>query len=108
MKPWWKGNQYEETGLLLLGESAYSWIEDGEVTHPSPQHAIDLVEKVIKDFPTNPFMTKLSRALTAEEWPNQAQLESAWARAAFANYIQSSVGLGPRIRPTYEMWQEAK
>jgi hypothetical protein len=104
----WKGAQYDQAGLLLLGESTYSWIEDEVVTHPSPQHACELVQNVLRNFPTNPFMTKLSRALAAEERPNQTQLESTWARVAFTNYIQSSVGLGARIRPTSEMWQEAK
>jgi len=66
----WKGRHYEQHQLLLLGESAYSWMEDGEVTHPSPRHAVELVEEAIGEFPTNPFMTKLSRALAAEEWPS--------------------------------------
>ena len=30
-KPW-KGPQYETTRLLLLGESAYSWKEDGRLS----------------------------------------------------------------------------
>jgi hypothetical protein len=31
----WKGSKYENTRLLILGESAYSWWEADELQHPS-------------------------------------------------------------------------
>jgi hypothetical protein len=104
----WIGKDYTGTGLLLLGESAYSWMEGDDVKHPSPRHAHDLVEWVLTDFPAGRFMTMLTRALTLEEWPDQARIESAWGRAAFTNYVPGSIGIGSRIRPTREMWQEAE
>lgn len=104
----WRGQQYDAFRLLLLGESAYSWIENGEMRHPSPRHAIELVEWVINDFPANSFMNTLTRGLAAEEWPSKTKIESAWARAAFTNYIEETVGMGPRVRPTPAAWKMAK
>jgi hypothetical protein len=105
----WHGKAYDEHHqLLLLGESAYSWLEDGDVVHPSTRHAVELVEEIIANFPTNPFMTKLTRALAGTEWPTKEQIEATWSAAAFANYIDGTVGLGPRLRPTAEMWERAK
>jgi hypothetical protein len=97
----WRRAQYEDTRLLLLGESAYSWMEDGEVVHPSPRHAVELVEDVIENFPTQRFMNTLSRAITSEKYPNKEHLRLAWNRVAFTNYVEGSVGIGSRIRPTH-------
>jgi hypothetical protein len=105
----WRGEAYDKhRQLLLLGESAYSWLQDGEVAQPSPRHAIESVEETIANFPTSRFMTMLTRALAGAEWPTKRQIKTAWSRAAFANYIEGTVGLGPRQRPTTEMWESAK
>jgi hypothetical protein len=104
----WRGNNYVETRLLLLGESAYSWIEGGEIIHPSERHAVELVEEVIERFPSNRFMNSLSRALASEECPAKECLERVWARVAFTNYVSGTVGIGARIEPSAEMWQAAR
>ena len=105
----WIGPHYARTKLLLLGESQYSWLENGETRHPSERHACDLVEWTTADFPSaNRFMKMLSRALTMRSVPTQDELQNAWSRVAFTNYVGNSVGHGPRVRPAPQMWQGAK
>jgi hypothetical protein len=107
----WEGRNYQKTRLLLLGESAYSWMEDGEIVHPSSRHAHEAVEWLLNDpkaFGTFPFMTKLSRGLAAEEWPSRERLRAVWSEAAFANYVPDSVGLGAGNRPSSEHWRKAR
>ncbi len=107
MSQTWIGEHYGQTRLLLQGESTYSWMENEDIIHPSPRHSIELVEEVIKEFPSNPFMTKLTRALASKEAPNEDERAQSWSEAAFTNYVQTTVGIGSRIRPTSEMWLDA-
>jgi len=106
----WVGKNYEATRLLLLGESAYSWREeDGTLQHPSPNYAIEAVESVLRDFDdTRGFIRTLSRALANEEWPGADELRRVWHRVAFTNYVPGTVGEGPRLEPTAEMWESSK
>jgi hypothetical protein len=105
----WKGKHYDLTHMLILGESAYSWEEDGKIQHPNENHAIELVEWTIENFYQAPrTMKMISRALAGEEWPSVERLEFVWNRVAFTNYIYGSVGEGPRTRPTAAMWADAK
>ncbi len=105
----WIGPHYAETRLLLLGESAYSWEEDGTMRHPSDRHSIDMVEWATGDFlNAGGFMTMLSRAITGTYSPSTAQLRHAWDRVAFTNYVTGSVGVGARVRPSNDMWYKAQ
>ena len=109
-KPW-IGPKYATTRLLLLGESAYSWKTNGKIKHPPPEHCKEQVDRVVDDFrgccSSSGFMPKLSRALTNKREPTREELRFAWDRVAFANYVPCTVGLGPRTRPTEEMWATA-
>jgi hypothetical protein len=108
----WKGRHYDVTRLLLLGESSYSWHENGKLRHPSPHHSSDIVKWVIDDFEGHlgnmPFMITLSRALANEQCPSRDRLRFVWSRVAFANYVTDSVGVGARIPPSAEMWKKAE
>jgi len=104
----WKGSDYESTRLLLLGESAYSWIQDGREVHPSPRHSILTVEEAITDFPTTPFAIKLTRGVTGKENPSREDREVGWSRVAFTNYVPRAVGGAARVRPSPELWVEAQ
>lgn len=109
----WIGQHYDATRLLLLGESAYSWAEDGETKHPSDRHSCDLVEWAIADFEGCRsgglgFIVTLSRALAGEESPSRERLRYVWDRVAFTNYVTQPVGLGSRVRPSAESWEEAR
>lgn len=108
----WKGKHYDETGLLLLGESAYSWEdENGQWQHPTLDHPTEMVKEVLADF-TNAddmrFMKTLSRGLAGEEEPSKERLHYVWNRVAFTNYVGGTVGEGPRERPTSAMWKAAE
>ena len=107
----WIGPHFATTRLLLLGESAYSWVEDSELHHPSPKHCTENVEWVVNDFAAcvraGPFLPKLSRALTGEYSPTRERLRFVWDRVAYTNYVTQSVGTGAGIRPSEEMWQKA-
>lgn len=107
MAEYWCGSRYKERRLFLLGESAYSWLEENDVVHPSARHAIELVEEVLESRSVVPFMTKLTRALTCRETPAKNEIEAAWEKVAFTNYVPGTVGQGARVRPTLEMWKSA-
>ena len=104
------GRHYATTGLLLLGESAYSWEENGQLQHPSKTHAADLVDWIIGSFDNTDqrFMRLLSRAITGTYSPSKAQLQHAWDRVAFTNFVSGSVGVGARVRPSPAMWRVAE
>jgi hypothetical protein len=105
----WKGKHYDITRLLILGESAYSWEEDGVVQHPDENHAIGSVEWTIEHFDQAArTMKMISRGLAGEEYPSQERLSFVWNRISFMNYIDGAVGEGARIRPTDSMWADAK
>ena len=104
-----RGNRYDETRLLLLGESAYSWQDKNGIWHdPEPKLPKQLVDEQIKDFAAVRFARCLSRGLAGEESPNGEQLRSVWDRVAFTNYVNGTVGRGPENRPTPEMWDAAR
>jgi len=68
----WIGKHYRDTGLLLLGESSYSWEVDGRKVSPSPQHPQDLVHDIVANFKHQGlgFMRTLTRGLTNDESPS--------------------------------------
>lgn len=99
----WKGNLYDRTRLLLLGESAYAWEEEGKRVDPSPAHSVECVEYAISDFGGS-FFRILTRALANEEYPTKDRRAQCWSLAAFNNFVPVSVGLGAGVRPTAEMW----
>ena len=104
----WKGRDYEVARLLLLGESAYSWVQDGKEVHPSPRHSILTVEEAVTDFPTTPFAIMLTRGVAGKANPTRQDREAGWARVAFTNYVPGTVGGAARIRPSLELWAQAK
>lgn len=102
----WVGEHYhyDETKLLLLGESAYSWRnEKNKLRHPTPDLPTTMVKEVLDDFRSADdmrFMKMLSRGLAGAEEPSKERLYRVWHRVAFTNYVGGTVGEGPRKRPT--------
>ena len=107
----WIGDRFAETGLLFLGERAYSWTEGEERKDPSARHSCDMVEWVTHDFRGclggQRFTVKLSRALTGERWPDADQVAQAWRRVAVTNYVPVTVGVGAGKRPSPALWTAA-
>ena len=109
-KPW-VGKNYRDTGLLLLGESAYSWRENNKLQHPTLDLPTKSVEEVLNNFEKAndmPFIKKLSRGLAGEREPSKELLYNVWHLVAFTNYVGGTVGDAPRKRPTSDMWKAAK
>jgi hypothetical protein len=104
----WRRESYDRRRLLLLGESPYSWEEDGKVVPPSSTHSIQLVEGQIDGSWPNKFMNLLSRGLTRSENPTLPEVAAAWASVAFTNYIDETVGYGPDAPKTAKMWRRAE
>ena len=108
----WIGKHYKKTGLLLLGESAYSWQdENGQWQHPTPNHPTEMVREILEDFASANdmrFMKTLSKGLAGNEERTQGLLRLVWDRVAFTNYVGGTVGEAPRERPTSAMWNVAK
>lgn len=106
-KPW-IGKHYDETGLLLLGESAYSWLdEDDRLRNPSPDLPTEMVNEVLDNFENAdnmPFMKTLSRGLAGEREPSKERLHHVRHRVAFTNYVGGTVGEAPRECPARDMW----
>ena len=103
----WRGELYDEHRLLLLGESAYSWVEEGEIAHPSPRHAADSVENMLDGGKVGRFMTMVTCGLAGCENPTAEQSAAAWKKVAFFNYVTSTVGVGAGVRPSQEQWDQA-
>lgn len=104
----WIGKRYDLTRLLLLGESAYSWHFRGQVVHPPSGHHVHLVERAIRDLRDVRHMACLTRALANEPTPTAERRQFVWDRAAYTNYVNETVGIGPRRRPSPEMWKDAR
>ena len=106
----WKGDHYDETRLLLLGESAYSWGKRKD-QRPTLNLPTIMVKEVLDDFGNADdmrFMKMLSRGLAGEKEPSKERLCHVWNRVALTNYVGGTVGEAPRERPTSAMWKVAK
>ena len=107
----WIGDRYDAGGLLLMGESFYSYPEDGELNVPSGERiCIDQVGWVLDDFEAcvsgpqrTPFIVKLSRALTGQYAPGKSALRNAWSKVLFTDFVDDSVG-EKGTKPTEQQW----
>jgi len=101
-KPW-IGKYYEKgihgKRILILGESHYDCYEE---TSTIECINIQLKGKETWRFFTNITITFLNKHPSLEDKYNF------WHSVGFYNYIQESVGDGPRERPTKEMWDNAQ
>src|ERR1017187_4067466 len=80
--------------ILVVGESHYS--ENGE---PLNQDYTKEVVQATLDGSNYSFFTKAVGVFHGC-WPTQEQRRQFWDCACFYNFIQETVGAGPRIRPT--------
>src|SRR5580704_5700685 len=88
--------------ILVLGESSYDCEENMDGLLPE-----DWSEGIIGHL----FRNQRDRTITRAACVFSGQLESLawrqefWQTAAFTNYVQHSVGSGPRQRPTEAKWE---
>ena len=107
-KPWigdnyWSARRFGKR-VLVLGESTFQWDENSPLP---PGWTIDCVKEQISGEGTYAFWTKIAIAFLNKP-PSVEDKEAFWHSVAFYNYIQESVGVGPRIPPTPEMWGNAR
>jgi hypothetical protein len=103
------GSGFADSRFLIVSESAYSWIEAGELKHPRESHPSDTIEYTIKHFGgSNDFGRRMTMALTGRRDPSEDQRRLAWSRYAYTIYVQDTVGDAPRQRPIREMYERAK
>ena len=68
-----------------------------------------LAKWAMEDPPTDQrFVAKVCRAICRTDWPTVQQAQDAWQSVAFTNYIPTSVGEGPGIRPSDAAWKQAE
>ena len=72
-KPW-IGTEFSTSRLLILGESAYSWIENGSWREPSQNHPTDLVDGIKGNLERSQFMKMVSQGLANDEKPTSERL----------------------------------
>ncbi|MCY3737405.1 MAG: hypothetical protein OXG13_13440 [Gemmatimonadaceae bacterium] len=106
-KPWigenyWSGRRFGKR-VLVLGESHYEW--DKEMCGLPPDFTIQCIEDQVLGY-TKRFWTEIVIAFLNKR-PSVEDKREFWHSCAFYNYIQESVGFGPRVRPTREMWERA-
>jgi hypothetical protein len=102
----WCGSEYAKTKTLLLSESAYSWDgEEGEIKHPSRNHAKETVEWAIKELADNRYVRLMTRAICGKTDPSLEERQLAWGQYAYSIYIPGTVGKGPGGVRTPEMWE---
>ena len=107
-KPW-VGDNFLEGGLrskkiLILGESHYQWNKNIPLTEDL---TIQCIREQVDGGYTKAFWTNIVITLLNIR-PSLEDKHRCWHSVAFYNYIQCSVGFGPRVRPTPEMWEKSQ
>jgi preprotein translocase subunit Sss1 len=102
------GKNFQKTRLLVMSESAYDWKDGDMVVTPSRTHPQDSVDLWIKNFGKQKYFTAMGRVLTANNNPEEKELIKAWDSCAYTIFVQGSVGLGARKRPTQKQFREAE
>jgi hypothetical protein len=104
----WIGKKYQESRLLILSESAYSWDANGKTWDPGRSHPKRSLCHWIKHLEKRTYFSSMSKALCGAERPTTEQALRAWSECAYTIYVPKTVGIGARTRPSSEQWQEAR
>lgn len=103
------GNKFSAVKLLVFSYSAYSWRDrSGKVHTPPPSHPKSSLHGSFEEGPGKPrYFAGMSRALCGCKAPTPEEAKKAWDECAYTIYIQRTVGLGARSRPTSEQFKNA-
>jgi len=110
-KPWvgkdYGRNSQFGVALMILGESHY--VEPQTVD--SPQLTVEMIGQISRGEWPKRFHTIIYRLFprrTGSSETVNGDFKSFWDSLLFYNYVQQSVGLGPRIPPGDKLWLESK
>lgn len=106
-KPWLGQNYSERISdkrVLILGESHYEWSTSGDL---QPDLTQICIKEQLDGSWTKAFWTNIVIAFTGNT-PRLEDKKRFWHSVAFYNYVQESVGFGPRVRPSAEMWKRSE
>ena len=110
----WVGNRYCDPDnrfgvrLLVLAESHYGKLAEAGQSNTTRDVVRRWGQLLDHDSPIS-FFTKVSKLLRRDPWDlTQQEREAIWENVAFYNFIQTSVGDGPRIGPTASQWCAAQ
>jgi hypothetical protein len=105
------GKKFSTKKLLILSYSAYSWrAGHGKVHTPRRSHPKDSLLWAFEGFREQQYQryfTGISRALCGCERFAVEEAKKAWNECAYTIYIQRTVGLGARSKPTSEQFKNA-
>jgi hypothetical protein len=102
----WKGTRYGKTRLLLVSESAYSWMDGKRLRRPPREHPVNSVKYAIEDCEDlAKYFRQVTRAICGREMPSRREREDAWAEYAYWIFIPGTVGKGAGGRRTERMWK---
>jgi hypothetical protein len=109
--PWNLGAdvRYRGIRLLLLGESHY---DDGDPPETDSKKMRSWTVDAVRDWAVGSqrqrFFANTYVAVTSDRWaPDSSDVSAFWNSVYFYNYVQDSVGIAARQRPTREMWQRS-
>ena len=106
----WTGKYYRANNrfnirILVLGESHY-----GDESETRSTITSEVVQSLAQN-ERHAFFTKVSKVLLGlgrNTWIDDEARGQVWEHIAFYNFIQGFVSTDPRVRPTTEMWKNAK
>jgi hypothetical protein len=110
VKPW-IGKNYSRRSqhklkLLIMGESAYDWTENGRVRTASAKQIINWYWKK-GQYGKSKFPRNLVRLFLSDDEREPKNLERLWNSVAYVNFIQPRVGIGAKARPTPSMCRDS-
>lgn len=94
--------------VLVLGESIYCCVKCN-TPEVCKNQIKDIVKKQLDGEEKNPFYTLIPK-LYIGDINKPFQIEEKiefWNKVSFYEFIQTSVGIADRVRPTLEMWNDA-
>lgn len=108
LKPWIGEDYAAGTAfgkrVMILGEAHYQW--DHEIT-PYPELTRTAIRDQITGEYTFAFWTRVVSAFIGHK-PSFEEKQKFWRSVAFYNYVQESVGFGPKVAPAPEMWTRSE
>lgn len=101
-------SSFDGIRILILGESHYSYLDnEGKEVQPYKMLTNDCIKEQVETDFTKQFWTNIATSFLGEV-PLKRDKKKFWNTVSFYNYVQYSVGFGPRVRPTEQMWKDSE